>query len=921
MLFLASTRGGQTTVQGTLTSRPNIQYTIQFFENDQLDIAFNNFGEGQRFAGSTTVSTDATGFASFQTTLNGPVPSGQFITATATDDAGNTSEFSQGTQVVSGFFTIVDLGVDVVDSPDPIFAGDTLTYAVTVRNFGFSQAPNPIFSTTLPNSLILQTVSASQGTVSQSGNTINVNVGLLAAGQAATITITATPTVPGTLTSRFMVSGSLNDPFPGNDVANVDTQVILNPADAVLSLSDLQYGVAESGGRAVITVNRSNNFDESVTVGYETVAGSGTATAGQDYIVSSGTLSFAPTVTERSFTVPILDNNIFQGNRNLQIRLLNPGGQAILGTPNQSTLTIFDDDPANQPAQVLQFAQMTYNVQENGGNATVTVQRTGSTQGTVSVNYSTSNGTAVAGTDYTPASGTLTFADGQATASFTVPILDNAVLDGNRSFNVALGGSIAAVVGPQSTAEVAIIDDESPLSGFFQFAAPTFSVSEADGTATITVTRSGGIGPAAISYATVPGTAQAGVRYTPVSGTLNFGPLETSQSFTIPILNDTSFEGPQTVGLTLAATGDALIGTPRTATLTINDDDLAPPDTFQFSAPIYTVDEGGGAAVITVTRSGFLLNTATIGAAATGGTATPGLDYTPVFQTLTFGPGESTKTFSVPIIDNSVVQPGQQLVELYLGYPTGNTVIGAEGSALLEIANNDFDLSAPTVTGLTLVPSGGGIGGATLSFSEPMNTAALQNPLNYSAVDLGRDGRAGTADDRLIPIVGVMIDPTGQLATLVFATPVPAGEFVAVAAAGTGPGGLADLSGNLLDGNNDGVAGGVYLATIARGSRLSYRDADGDFVQFRLTGGTLELTRDAQGNGQVLNVLGQGTSRRPILQGYVRRARGGNGTTTLTSITGLIPPFGRVRPLLRTPPFFVASQVTTAGIGLRARRV
>src|SRR5262249_38501829 len=66
---------------------------LEFFANDTLDDS--NFGEGQAFIGFTNVTTDANGNASFNSTFT-TVSSGQFISATATDAAGNTSEFSLG---------------------------------------------------------------------------------------------------------------------------------------------------------------------------------------------------------------------------------------------------------------------------------------------------------------------------------------------------------------------------------------------------------------------------------------------------------------------------------------------------------------------------------------------------------------------------------------------------------------------------------------------------------------------------------------------------------------------------------------------------------------------------------------------------------------------------------------------------------
>ena len=75
-------------------------------------------------------------------------------------------------------------------------------------------------------------------------------------------------------------------------------------------------------------------------------------------------------------------------------------------------------------AGMLRFSAPSYNVVENQGTATITVTRTGGSNVPASVNYATSNGTATAGSDYTGASGTLTFADGETSKTFIVPIIE-----------------------------------------------------------------------------------------------------------------------------------------------------------------------------------------------------------------------------------------------------------------------------------------------------------------------------------------------------------------------------------------------------------------------------------------------------------------------------------------------------------------
>jgi hypothetical protein len=91
VITMAVSTAGTTNVQGTLNSTPDQTFNLQFFSNQTCDAAGN--GEGQTFLGSTSVTTDANGNASFNTTLATATSAGQFVTATATDAPSNTSEF------------------------------------------------------------------------------------------------------------------------------------------------------------------------------------------------------------------------------------------------------------------------------------------------------------------------------------------------------------------------------------------------------------------------------------------------------------------------------------------------------------------------------------------------------------------------------------------------------------------------------------------------------------------------------------------------------------------------------------------------------------------------------------------------------------------------------------------------------------
>jgi hypothetical protein len=242
----------------------------------------------------------------------------------------------------------------------------------------------------------------------------------------------------------------------------------------------------------------------------------------------------------------------------------------------------------------IQFDASSFAANESQGSLTINVDRTGNISAAESVHYATADGTAKAGVNYTAVSGTLAFAPGQKVASFSIPLLDDHVVTGDLSLNLALsqpGGG--ASLGTASTAMVTIHDTDTtgptPVAGTVQFAQPSYAISENTGTATITVTRTGGdAGGVTVRYATADGTAKSGVNYVSTSGTLAFGSGETAKSFTIPILDDGQFNGDTTVTLLLSTPGGGATLGLSTANLVIHETDPQPtvPPQQTLTAPV-----------------------------------------------------------------------------------------------------------------------------------------------------------------------------------------------------------------------------------------------------------------------------------------------------------------------------------------------
>ncbi len=215
----------------------------------------------------------------------------------------------------------------------------------------------------------------------------------------------------------------------------------------------------------------------------------------------------------------------------------------------------------------LQFSKATFSVNEGTATATITVQRCGSRSGTVSVNYATSNGTAVSGSDYTPASGTLTFANNQVSKTFTVGIVNDATVEASETVRLTLSGPTGAILGTPNTATLTILDNEPAQ---LRFSSATYSANETSLKATITVSRIGSLtGTSSVKYATANGTAMAGADYTAATGTVSFTAGINSKTFNVPIINDTTREGNETVNLALSAPVGATLAAPSSAALTI----------------------------------------------------------------------------------------------------------------------------------------------------------------------------------------------------------------------------------------------------------------------------------------------------------------------------------------------------------------
>lgn len=264
----------------------------------------------------------------------------------------------------------------------------------------------------------------------------------------------------------------------------------------------------------------------------------------------------------------------------------------IDGNPRGTMPDIGADEIFVAVPGTLAFSSATYSVGEAGPTVTLTVNRTGGTDGAVNVDYALSGGTATGGAscggavDYVNAGGTVMFANGESSKTINVAICEDAVYEGDETFNATLSNATGgATIGSPNPATVTITDNETIPT--VQFSSATYSTNEAlspEGGpgATINVTLSGASQSAVmVNYATVAGgtatggaSCSAGVDYINASGTLNIPAGNLGGNFFVATCADMVDEPDETVNLALTMPVGATLGAPNTAVLTIVDNDL-----------------------------------------------------------------------------------------------------------------------------------------------------------------------------------------------------------------------------------------------------------------------------------------------------------------------------------------------------------
>ncbi|MCL1474669.1 choice-of-anchor D domain-containing protein [Argonema antarcticum] len=421
------------------------------------------------------------------------------------------------------------------------------------------------------------------------------------------------------------------------------------------------------------------------------------------------------------------DLNIFQGsgeNANNTLIQDKGTGEFLVNLKGVNSSTITKANFTYSTIRInsyLQFSQPTYRVREDGRPETlVTVTRTGSLEEAVSAIAFLTDGTAKSPNDYNATPIQVNFAAGETAKTLIIPIVSDSIPEGDETFNIALGfPSNGATVASPKVADVTIVDSNSTSlsnAGTLQFTNPLYGVSE-DGTpfSLITVTRTGG-SKGAVSAKVIANSGSAigsPTLASPADYSNNPIPVNwadgdtTTKIIIIPVLDDTTVEGNETVNLILSdPTGGATIGSQNNAILTIVDNDFTQGSgtgkggTISFTAASYSDNEGNGSTpnkiVANIQRTDGSDGPVSVQVQIDNppGSATDGSDYINISPiTVTFEKGETFRNVSIPIVGDLNVE-SDETINLKLVNAIGGATLGTQQTATYTIKNDD---STPTI--------------------------------------------------------------------------------------------------------------------------------------------------------------------------------------------------------------------------------
>ncbi|MBK1642371.1 hypothetical protein CKO12_10870, partial [Chromatium okenii] len=583
----------------------------------------------------------------------------------------------------------------------------------------------------------------------------------------------------GLAAGTYMIAVSTFFGMPENYSISIEKGIALPlPLLSLLSLNPSTVTEGNSGSMLMtMIVTRSGDLSVTSTADWF-VSGSVSPDDFVGGILPTGTVNFAPGVTNATITINVAGDTVFESNEDFTVSLNTPVN-ATLGASVNTTGTINNDDTL----PTLNLAPVSAITEGNSGSTAVnvTVNRTGDLSTASSANWS------VAGSGTNPAiaadftggvlpTGTVNFTAGVATATIAINVAGDTVFEPNEDFMVSLNTPVNATLGSSvNTTGTINNDDTLPTLNL----APVYAITEGNSGSTavnVTVNRTGDLSTASSANWSVAGSGTNSVIGSDFTGgvlptgTVNFAAGVATATIAINVAGDTIFEPNEDFTVSLNTPVNATLGSSVNTTGTINNDDTLP--TLNL-APVSAITEGnsGSTAVnVTVNRTGDLsaASSANWSVAGSGTNPVIGSDFTSGVLptgTVNFAAGVATATIAINVAGDTVFEP-----------------------------NEDFTVNLNTPVNATL--------GASVNTTGTINNDDTLPTLNLAPVYAITEGNSGST------AVNVTVNRTGDLSAASSAN-------WSVAGSGTNSVIGSDFTGGILPTGTVNFAAGVATATIA----------------------------------------------------------------------------------------------------------
>jgi subtilisin family serine protease len=454
--------------------------------------------------------------------------------------------------------------------------------------------------------------------------------------------------------------------------------------DVSIRIADTNVSEADSGlGETTFTATLSAPVDFPVTVTYATT--NSTASAGSDYLAASGTLQFAPGQVSQTITTILLNDLRNEIDERFLVNLSNPAG-AILAD-SQGAATIVDNDPL--PVVSLSDATVS---EGNAGtkNLAFTVTLSAASGKSVTVQYSTSDGTAAAGSDYTAKSGTLTFLPGAISQVVNVSILGDTAAELDETVLLTLTSATNATLS-NSEGQGTVLDDDMLSISDAAIVEGDNGVSYAIFTVALALPLAQEV---RFDYTTANGTASSGSDYLGASGTIVFTAGETNRTISVPVIGEPRNELDEVFYLNLSNPVGFVLGDAQASGTIGNDDPL--PTLAVSDAVVVEGNAGTKTLSFIVWLAEVSGRTVTVNYATADDTATAASDYVAKSGTLTFFPGAISHTVTVTVNGDALIE-SDEAMRLLLTAASNATIDDDQGDGLILNDDDDGEASSQNV--------------------------------------------------------------------------------------------------------------------------------------------------------------------------------------------------------------------------------